>query len=256
MIGAIIGDVIGSRFEWDNVKTKDFELFTETSRFTDDTVLTIAIADSILSKTTYAEAVKKYGLAYPHAGYGGTFKKWLAGLIVGPYNSWGNGSGMRVSPVGYAFETENEVLEASRKSAEFTHNHIEGIKGAQAIAMSIFMSRKGAQKSEIKNYIENKFDYDLSRTIESIRPAYTFDVSCQGSVPESIIAFLESTSFEDAIRTAISIGGDSDTIACMAGAIAEPFYNDIPEEMIENTRKRLPDQFNEVLDLFKEQYSL
>jgi len=202
MIGAVIGDIIGSRFEKNNIKSKDFELFTKKSRYTDDTVLTIAIADCILNSKDYEKTVKKYGRNYPFAGYGGTFKKWLAGIIRGPYNSWGNGSAMRVSPIGFAFNDEKKVLDEAKKSAEITHNHEEGIKGAQAIAMCVFLARKSKTKKEIKKYVEYKFGYDLNQTIEEIRPNYKFDVSCQGSVPESIIAFMESTDFEDAIRTA------------------------------------------------------
>ena len=220
MLGAIIGDIIGSRFEKNNIKHKDFELFTNESTFTDDTVLTVAVADCILNDRGYESTIKKYGKKYPLAGYGKTFKLWLAGIIKEPYNSWGNGSAMRVSPIGFAFANEESVLKEAKKSAKITHNHKEGIIGAQAIAMSIFLARKGQSKQEIKSYVEGHFGYNLQRTIEEIRPNYEFDVSCQGSVPEAIIAFLESENFEDTIRTAISIGGDSDTIACMAGAIA------------------------------------
>ena len=256
MIGAIIGDVIGSRFEKDNIKYKAFDLFHPNCRFTDDTVLTIAIADTIINQGNYAENVKKYARRHPLAGYGGTFKKWMAGLIQGPYNSWGNGSAMRVSPVGFAFNDEKTILAEAKKSAEITHNHPEGIKGAQAVAMAIFLARNGKTKSEIKSHIESQFSYDLSFTIDEIRPDYKFDVSCQGSVPQSIVAFLESTDFEDAIRMAISIGGDSDTIACMAGGIAEAFYGDIPVDLIEETRKRLPAGFKEILDDFENRFIL
>jgi len=251
MIGAIIGDVIGSRFEKNNIKTKDFELFTSQCSFTDDTVLTIAIADCILNSKDYSTTVKEYGRAFPFAGYGGNFKKWLAGIIKGPYNSWGNGSAMRVSPIGFAYDNETIILEEAKKSASITHNHEEGIKGAQAIAMAIFLARKGKSKQEIKEYIESKFDYDLNRTIDEIRPTYKFDVSCQGSVPESIIAFLESENFEDAIRTAISIGGDSDTIACMAGAISEAYYQAIPKEIIDKTNEYLPERFQNIITAFQ-----
>ena len=254
MIGAIIGDIIGSRFEKANLKEKDFPLFTSASRFTDDTVLTLAIADAILYGGGYAQAVQSFGRRYPLAGYGGTFRKWLDGTIQGPYNSWGNGSAMRVSPVAYAFETAEEVLSEAEKSAAITHNHPEGIKGAQAVAMAIFLARKGKRKSEIKAYIIENFGYDLDRSIADIRPTYEFDVSCQGSVPEAIIAFLESTDVEDAIRTAISIGGDSDTIACMAGAIAEAFYGEIPPEIEAKARERLPEKLLRVLDEFKRVY--
>lgn len=256
MIGAIIGDVIGSRFEKNNHKSKEFDLFHKESRFTDDTVLTVAIADCILNHKDYEKTVKQYGRSYPFAGYGGTFKKWLAGLIRGPYQSWGNGSAMRVSPIGFAFPDEKTVLEEARKSAEITHDHEEGIKGAQAIAMSVHLARTGKSKPKIKTYVETKFGYDLNRTIDKIRTNYTFDVSCQGSVPESIIAFLESEDFEDAIRTAISIGGDSDTIASMTGSIAQAYYKSIPEEIIRKTRQLLPEPFNRIIDQFEKQYLL
>lgn len=255
MIGAVIGDIIGSRLEKNNIKSKDFELFTKNSKYTDDTVLTIAIADCILNSKDYEKTVKKYGRNYPFAGYGGTFKKWLAGTIRGPYNSWGNGSAMRVSPIGFAFDNEIKILEEAKKSAEITHNHEEGIKGAQAIAMSVFLGRKNKTKEEIKEYVENKFGYDLNRTLDEIRPNYEFDVSCQGSVPESIIAFLESDNFEDAIRNAISIGGDSDTIASMTGAISEAFYKSIPKELIEKTNELIPEEFKRIIQEFKKEYS-
>ncbi|MEM6725800.1 MAG: ADP-ribosylglycohydrolase family protein, partial [Bacteroidota bacterium] len=209
MLGAIAGDIIGSRFERNNLKSKEFELFDSASRFTDDTVLTVAIADALLTKTPYATTVRNYARNYPFAGYGGTFKQWMFGLISGPYNSWGNGSAMRVSPIGFAFNTVEQVLEEAKRSAEITHNHPEGIKGAQAVALSILLARQGTSKEAIKSEIESRFQYDLSRSLDAIRPVYQFDVSCQGSVPEAIIAFLESTDFEDAIRNAISIGGDS-----------------------------------------------
>jgi ADP-ribosylglycohydrolase len=256
MIGAIIGDIVGSRFEKNNVKHKHFELFTKQSRFTDDTVLTIAIADSLLSAGDYESNVKKYGRRYPFAGYGKTFKKWLVGIIQEPYNSWGNGSAMRVSPIGFAYNDERLVLEEAKKSAEITHNHEEGIKGAQAIAMSIFLARKNKSKQEIKEYIEINFGYNLNRKIDEIRPNYKFDVSCQGSVPESIIAFMESENFEDAIRIAVSIGGDSDTIACMTGAISQAYYKQIPEEMIEKANEMLPQKFKLIIEKFNQRYSL
>ncbi len=255
MIGAIIGDIVGSRFEKNNVKHKNFELFTKESRFTDDTVLTIAIADSLLNSRDYESNMQKYGRTYPFAGYGGTFKKWLTGLIRGPYNSWGNGSAMRVSPIGFAYNDERSVLEEAKKSAEITHNHEEGVKGAQAIAMSIFLARNKKSKQEIKEYIELNFGYNLNRTINEIRPNYAFDVSCQGSVPEAITAFIESESFEDAIRIAVSIGGDSDTIACMTGAISQAYYKTIPEEMVLRANEILPKQFKIIIEEFNKKYS-
>lgn len=254
MVGAIIGDIIGSRFEKNNLKSKDFELFTKDSRFTDDTVLTVAIADCILNSKLYESEVKAYGRSFPLAGYGGNFRKWLAGILQGPYNSWGNGSAMRVSPVGFAYDDEKTVLEEAKKSAAITHNHEEGIKGAQAMAMAILLARKGKSKNEIKEYVEKKFRYDLSRTIADIRPTYKFDISCQGSVPEAIIAFLESENFEDAIRTAISIGGDSDTIASMSGALAEAYYKTIPEELVNEMNERIPDRFKFIVEEFSEKY--
>jgi ADP-ribosylglycohydrolase len=233
MKGAIIGDIIGSRFEWENLKSISFELFHSESRFTDDSVLTIAVAAAILERQPYEVKIKEYALQYPLAGYGGSFKKWMRGEITGPYNSWGNGSAMRVSPIAYAFGDLETVLAEAEKSAEVTHNHPEGIKGAQALAHAIFIALHGATKEDIRKQISSLYGYDLDRTIDEIRPDYSFDVSCQGSVPEAIIAFLESTNFEDAIRLAISIGGDSDTIASMAGALAEAFYMEIPSAMEE-----------------------
>ncbi|MCG8332034.1 MAG: ADP-ribosylglycohydrolase family protein [Chitinophagales bacterium] len=250
MKGAIIGDIIGSRFEWANVKSKEFELFTKDSRFTDDSVLTLAIANAILEKSSYESNVKAFARNYPFAGYGGNFRKWMVDLIKGPYNSWGNGSAMRVSPIAYAFDSEEEVLAEAEKSASITHNHPEGIKGAQAIALATYLARNGETKESIKKAVSARFSYDLDRTIAAIRPDYKFDVSCQGSVPEAIIAFLESTNFEDAIRTAISIGGDSDTIACMTGAIAEAYYGGVPEEIEKEAIKRLSDELKNVYTAF------
>ncbi len=256
MIGAIIGDIIGSRFERHNIKQKEFELFTDESQYTDDTVLTIAVADCILNQKDYAETIKKYGNNYPYAGYGGNFIRWLAGEITGPYNSWGNGSAMRVCPIAYISDDEKLVLEEAKKSAEITHNHPEGIKGAQAVTLAIFLARNRKSKEQIKHTIEKKFNYDLSRHIDDIREIYKFDVSCQGSVPEAIIAFLESTDFEDAIRTAISIGGDSDTIACITGAISQAYYQSIPNDLIIKAKQKLPANFNEIINQFEQQYSI
>lgn len=233
MLGAICGDVIGSVYEGINVKHTEFPLFRDDCRYTDDTTLTIAVADAIMNGKDFATTIREYGQAHPLAGYGSSFIAWLDDPSAGPYDSWGNGSAMRVSPVAWLFDTPEEVLEWAKKSAEVTHNHPEGIKGAQAIAMSILLARTGNSKEIIKHHIEDKFGYNLNRTIDEIRPTYEFDVSCQGSVPESIIAFLESDNYEDCIRKAISIGGDSDTIAAMAGSIAEAYYNDIPREIID-----------------------
>ncbi len=251
MIGAIAGDVIGSVFERRPIKTMDFPLFSPHSRFTDDTVLTVAVAYAILNGVDYGEAIQDFGRRYPNAGYGGSFFNWLLAEERRPYNSWGNGSAMRVSPVGWAFDTLDDVLAEAEKSAAVTHNHPEGIKGAQATAVAIFLARTGANKSEIRNEISQRFGYDLERTVAGIRPFYTFDVSCQGSVPESIIAFLESKSVEDAIRKAISLGGDTDTMGCIASGIAYAFYGEIPPEIVTEVRWRLPDEFLSIIDAFQ-----
>jgi len=254
MIGAIIGDVIGSRFEGRYKKSTEFILFNKKSRFTDDSVLTIAVADCLLNNKNYTSALQEYGRRYSDAGYGGNFYKWIFSDKPQAYNSWGNGSAMRVSPIAHAFNDLETVLAEAKKSAEVTHNHPEGIKGAQAIAAAVFLARTGKNKIEIKKYIQTEFEYDLERKLDDIRPIYRFDVSCQGTVPEAIIAFLESTDFESAIRLAISIGGDSDTIAAMAGSIAEAFYKEIPEFIIEETNMRLPDEFLRIISQFKEKY--
>jgi ADP-ribosylglycohydrolase len=250
MIGAIAGDIIGSVYERNNIKTTDFPLFTEKSRFTDDTVLTVAVADAILDNLNYAETLKVYGQRYPNAGYSGAFRKWIFSPNSEPYNSWGNGSAMRVSSIGWAFNTLEDVLKEAEKSAAVTHNHPEGIKGAQSVALSIFLARNGASKEEIKKEIGTRFSYNLNRTLPEIRPEYKFDVSCQGSVPESIIAFLESDDFEDAIRLAISIGGDSDTIACIAGSIAHAFYKEVPAYIISEVKRRMPEELWQTVEKF------
>ncbi len=250
MIGAIAGDVIGSIFEHYAVKSTQFPLFNPYSRFTDDTVLTVAIADSILRKVDYAASLKTFGRKYPNAGYGGSFFRWIYSSESKPYNSWGNGSAMRVSPVGFAFDSVEDVLHEAKKSAEVTHNHPEGIKGAQATAMAVFMARSGKSKATIKQEISERFAYNLDRTLDEIRPHYDFDVSCQGTVPEAIIAFLEANKFEDAIRKGISLGGDSDTIACIAGGIAQAFYKEIPSKIISKARNLLPEEFLTIIDEF------
>jgi ADP-ribosylglycohydrolase len=255
LIGALAGDIIGSRFERYNIKSTEFELFQRSSHFTDDTVLTIATAESILNKSSIAEAFQKYGRRYPNAGYGGTFYRWIFEENPQPYNSWGNGSAMRVSPVGHAYSSEEEVLEQAKKSAEVSHNHEEGIKGAQATAMCVFLARTGHSKDEIRRYVESNFGYDLSISLDEIRPNYYFDVSCQGSVPHAIRAFLESNDFESAIRLAISIGGDSDTIACISGGIAQAYYKSIPEEIVQEVMQRLPKELLDVVLQFDEKYN-
>jgi ADP-ribosylglycohydrolase len=254
MIGAIAGDIIGSVFEWSNAKTTDFDLFSRGSRFTDDTVLTVAVADCILSGESYARAFKDYGRKYPDAGYGGMFWRWLRTDSLQPYNSFGNGSAMRVSAVGFAFGTLEEVLKEAKKSAEVTHDHPEGIKGAQAIASAIFLAKQGATKERARAFIEGTFGYDLHRTLDEIRPAYTFDETCQGSVPQAIIAFLESNGYEDAIRKAISLGGDSDTIACMTGGIAQAYFKHIPDHILQKVRRILDPRLLKIVDQFIDKY--
>jgi ADP-ribosylglycohydrolase len=250
VLGAIAGDIIGSVYERFPIKTMEFPLFQSRSRFTDDTVLTVAIARSILEKVDYASSLKAFGRKYPNAGYGGLFFNWLFDPDSRPYHSWGNGAAMRVSPVGFAFATIEEVLMESQKTAAVTHNHPEGIKGAQATALSVFLARSGAAKEKIQREITRRFGYNLSRTIEEIRPHYRFDVSCQGTVPEAITAFLESSDYEDAVRKAISLGGDSDTLACITGGIAHAFYQKIPQEIVVEVRKRLPEDFLSIIDRF------
>lgn len=254
IIGAVIGDVIGSVFEWNNIKTTDFDLFNPNCDFTDDTVLTIAVADCILNKKDFANTIWLYGRKYSRRGYGGIFSNWLQEDHLKPYGSFGNGSAMRASPVGFAFNDIDIILEVAKQSAEVTHNHPEGIKGAQATASAIFLARKGKSKQEIKEYISQAFNYKLNFTLDEIRPTYKFDVTCQGSVPQAIIAFIESSDFENAIRLAISIGGDSDTIACITGGIASAYYNQIPTKIIDFVLNKLPSEFIEIMNKFDEKY--
>lgn len=254
MLGAIAGDIIGSIYERNPVSDKAFPLFQAGSRFTDDTVLTVAIADSLLNDIPFQVNLRRYAKRYPRAGYGGTFIKWMLGAIDGPYNSWGNGSAMRVSPVGFAYEEIPEILQIAQDSAAVTHNHPEGIKGAQAVALAIYMARSGFGKPAIRERIQRTFQYDLQRKLAAIQPDYTFDVSCQGSVPESILAFLESDSWESAVRNAIWLGGDSDTMACIAGSIAEAFYGEVPEPIKAEAFSRLPEEFCETITHFYSSY--
>lgn len=243
MLGAIAGDIIDSVHERGKIKTKDFPLFVEESAFTDDTVLSVAVADAIMNNRfeegSYVHCLKQYGKDYFSVGYGASFKQWIASEEMEPYNSWGNGSVMRVSPVGFAYDDMETVLAVAEQTAVVTHNHPEGIKGAQATAAAVLLARQGNSKADIKSYIEQTFGYDLGRSLAEIRPDYTFHVSCQKSVPESLIAFLESTGFEDALRNAISLGGDADTMAAIAGGIAEAFYGGVPEAIAIEALKRL-----------------
>ena len=254
MIGAIGGDIIGSIYEARPIKTKEFPLFDPRCRFTDDTVLTLAVAKAIVGDRDYLKAVWELGRRYPHAGYGGSFIRWLSSDQPRPYNSWGNGSAMRVSPVGFAFDNVNIILEQAKLSAAISHNHPEGIKGAQATALAVFLARTTHDKTIVRGEISARFDYDLARTVDGIRPDYAFDVSCQGTVPEAIICFLDSHSYEDAVRNAISLGGDSDTLACITGAIAEAFYGPVPSEIETLVRESLTPELLKILDAFYRRY--
>jgi ADP-ribosylglycohydrolase len=252
MIGSILGDVIGSIYEFDNIHTENFELFSHNSTYTDDTIMTIATANAILNKSDYKTEYINFGKKYPtpFGCYGYGFKKWLNSDNHEPYNSYGNGSAMRVSPVGFAFESIEEVLIEAKKSAEITHNHIEGIKGAQAVAVAIFLAKHNRSKENIKEIISNLFDYNLNRNCKNIKQNYSFDETCQGTVPEAIIAFLESNSFENAIRKAVSLGGDSDTLTCITGGIAQAYYKTIPKEIIQKGLKTIPIELLNIINRF------
>ncbi len=256
MLGAIAGDIIGSVYESGWMKSTDFPLFSQGSTFTDDTVLTVAVADCILHDKDYTETLKEYGRRYPDAGYGVMFYHWLHGPESVPYNSFGNGSAMRVSPVGFAFSTLDEVLYQAERSAAVTHNHPEGIKGARAIASAIFLARTGKRKKEIAEYIEGQFGYNLHQTLDEIRPSYHFDETCQGSVPQAIVAFLASADYEDAVRKAISLGGDSDTLACMAGGIAQAYYKKIPDYIVTKVTQILDEDLLSIVGEFNKHYGL
>ena len=275
MYGAILGDIIGSPYEFDiGGKTKDFPLFSKHSAFTDDTVMTLAVAEGFLNaqltnfrhaqdlwyfstedvpedviRQKLIAAMRRFGNRYPYAGYGGMFRRWLVSPDPQPYGSYGNGSAMRVASVAWLYEDLQTVLRMARLSAEVTHSHPEGIKGAQATAAVIFLGRTGSSKAQIKAYVEETFGYDLSRTCNEIRPHYHHVESCQQTVPEAITAFLEGESFEDVIRTAVSLGGDCDTLTCIAGAMAEGYYG-VPEKLKAECRKRLPKDLLQVLDRF------
>jgi ADP-ribosylglycohydrolase len=254
MIGAIAGDIIGSIYEGRPIKTTEFPLFHPRAHPTDDTVLTVALADSILNEKDLVCCLKDYVYRYPDAGYGGSFFRWAMSLSTSPYSSWGNGSAMRVSPIGFAYDSLEEVLRKAEASAAVTHNHPEGIKGAQATAAAIYLGRTGKAKPEIRTYVEATFGYDLRQTLDDIRPTYQFDVSCQGTVPPAIIAFLESTDFEDAIRKAISLGGDSDTLACITGGIAHAFYGGVPASIQAQVLARLDGHLARVTREFAERF--
>ena len=265
MYGAILGDIIGSPYEFDQgSKTKSFPLFSPGSTFTDDTVMTLAVAqallaaapeeDEALTRCRLIASMQRWGKAYPHAGYGTRFLDWLWSDDPQPYHSYGNGSAMRVSPAAWLYDDLDTVRRMARLSAEVTHNHPEGIKGAESTAAVIFLGRTGHSKAEIRSYVEREFHYDLSRTCDQIRPGYFHVESCQQTVPEAITAFLEGESFEDVIRTAVSLGGDCDTLAAIAGSMAEGFYG-VPEELKLQCRSRLDAPLLDVLQQFSQQIS-
>jgi ADP-ribosylglycohydrolase len=260
MYGALLGDMIGAPYEFSPIKTKDFPLFSKASRFTDDSVMTVAVADVLIDagvgaspedvKKRLVASMKTWGRRYPDGGYGGRFLGWLMGDNEEPYNSFGNGSAMRVSPAGWLYGTLDETRAYAGLTAEVTHNHPEGIKGAEAVATAIYLARTGCSKAEIKDQITALFGYDLSNSCSAIRPGYRFDETCQGSVPEALIAFLDSTDTEDAIRNAVSLGGDADTQGCIAGSIAEAYFG-VPDNLIAACRSRLPGDMLAVVDRFE-----
>lgn len=248
IIGAVCGDILGSAYEWESVKNLDLPLCTGDDVFTDDTVCTIAVADAILNKKPMGETLQEWCRRYPYAGYGGSFRRWIRNENPQPYNSWGNGAAMRVSAAGTLATSLEEALELAELSAEVTHNHPEGIKGAKAVAAAIYLAKDGATKNEIKNYIEENFGYDLGRDYREIQPGYSFDVSCMGSVPESIICFLAASSYEDTVRYAIAMGGDADTMAAIAGSIAAAYYREIPKKILLHCEERLPREMKDVVE--------
>ncbi len=256
MLGAITGDVVGSPYEFNNHRSTRFPLFPQEADFTDDSVLTIAVAEAILEDRPFHRALQDWYAQYPHCSYGGSFHNWARSGGSAPYGSWGNGSAMRVSPCGWAGSNEDEVLELARNSAAVTHDHREGIKGAQAVALAIFLARQGSSREHIAARISRQFDYRLDHDLDQLRAYYEFDVSCQGSVPQAIACFLQAEDFEDTLRKAVSIGGDSDTIAAIAGAIAEAWFEGIPEEILAPAWRRLPSELREVTAAFHERYDL
>jgi ADP-ribosylglycohydrolase len=256
MLGAVVGDIIGSVHEYKGTKSTDFDLFVPDSRFTDDSVLAIAVADCLLHGRQYVDAFHEYFFAYPNAGYGLRFFHWASAGLRDPYNSYGNGSAMRVPAIGHAFDALHDVLAEAARSAEVTHNHPEGVKGAQATAAAVFMARQGKSKRYIKDSVEQMFGYDLSITLDEIRPDYEFDESCQGTVPAALIAFLASHDYQDAVRKAISLGGDADTLACITGAVAEAHYGGVPTQIAGRAMAVLDDRLRRMVLEFCERYSI
>lgn len=255
MIGAIIGDIVGSVYEFANIKTKHFPLFEPRMEFTDDSILTVATADWLLRGGNAGDFYRRYALRYPDpmGCYGSMFEQWVRSGGLRPYGSCGNGSAMRVGPVGWAFSSEQEVLSAARASAACTHNHPEGVKGAQATALCVFLARRGVAASVIRQRVESDFGYDLSPSVDGIRASYGWDGTCQGTVPQAIVCALEAVGFEDAIRNAVSIGGDSDTIACITGSIAEALYG-VPAALQQRGLSYLPAALRRVVEKFEHHF--
>lgn len=255
LLGAVAGDVIGSAYEHHPLKTTRFELFTPRSDLTDDSILTLAVAEAVLSGRGYGDVILEYAREYPGRGYGGYFLNWVRSSNPHPYNSFGNGSAMRVSPVGWAFNDEQQVLQQAEASAVVTHDHPEGVRGAQAVALAVFLARKGNSREEIKQEITSRFGYDLEQTLDEIRPSYAFDETCQGTVPQAVIAFLESNGYEDAVRKAVSLGGDADTLAAITGSIAEAFYVGVPRAIVREVKLRTPPALWAVIERFSRKYA-
>jgi ADP-ribosylglycohydrolase len=254
MLGSLTGDIVGSIYEWNNIKTTEFPLFQDHCHFTDDSVLTVALAESILTGEGYGELMKRYYRSYPDAGYGRNFLQWAQSESACPYNSYGNGAAMRISPVAWAFDSLEEVLQKAAEYSMVTHDHPEGVRGAQATAAAAYLGRTGADKMEIARFVTERFGYDLTRSCDEIRPGYSFDVSCQGTVPQAVTAFLESEDFESAIRLAISLGGDSDTLAGITGGIAQAYYGGVPQPIAEKTLGFLDEQLRQITMQFHEKF--
>jgi ADP-ribosylglycohydrolase len=248
--------VIGSVHEWAGTKTKTFPLFVRHSSFTDDSVLTVAVADWLLTDKDLIDTFHEYVDAYPGRGYGSMFGEWASTRSRKPYNSYGNGSAMRVSPVGFAFGTIEEVLDYAARSAAVTHDHSEGIRGAQATAAAVFHARTYRDKNQLRDFVTSQFGYDLTPRLDDIRPRYRFTETCYGTVPQALIAFLESTSYEDAIRNAISLGGDADTLACITGGIAEAYYGGVPGDIADRVLALLDERISNVVEQFRRRFSL
>lgn len=252
MLGAIAGDIIGSPYEHDPIKTTKFPLFRPSSRFTDDSVLTSAIASKLLFGGDYTDALERFYYHYPLLPYGAKFLEWASSINHQPYGSWGNGSAMRVSPVPYFCSSVEEVLKESKRSAEPTHDHPEGIRGAQAVALSIYLALEKESKVNIRDAVARQFGFDLKKRVDAIRPSYSCDFSCQNTVPQAIVCFIESDDFESAIRLAVSLGGDSDTMACITGSIAEAFYGGVPQYIRKPVLERLDNRLRAILEEFEE----